>query len=84
MSSRSRCLCDRSAPRAGRLAGAPVIDITDRAQPVMVSVGVSIGIAFGHQSGTDDERLVELADAAMYQAKASGRGTWYRSVGYHI
>jgi diguanylate cyclase (GGDEF)-like protein/PAS domain S-box-containing protein len=69
------------SPELAELAGAPVIDITDRVQPVMVSVGVSIGIAFGHQSGTDDERLVELADAAMYQAKASGRGTWYRSTG---
>ncbi len=66
-------------PELAALAGAPVIDITDRVQPVMVSVGVSIGIAFGHQSGSDDERLVELADAAMYQAKASGRGTWSRS-----
>ena len=63
------------------LAGAPVIDITDRVQPVLVAVGVSIGIAFGHQSGADDERLLELADAAMYQAKASGRGTWFRSAG---
>ncbi len=69
------------SPELAALAGAPVIDITDRVQPVMVSVSVSIGIAFGHQSGTDDERLVELADAAMYQAKASGRGTWYRSSG---
>jgi diguanylate cyclase (GGDEF)-like protein/PAS domain S-box-containing protein len=67
------------SPELSALAGAPVIDITDRVQPVMVSVGVSIGIAFGHQSGSDDERLVELADAAMYQAKASGRGTWSRS-----
>jgi diguanylate cyclase (GGDEF)-like protein/PAS domain S-box-containing protein len=69
------------SPELAALAGAPVIDITDRVQPVMVSVGVSIGIAFGHQSGVDDERLVELADAAMYQAKASGRGTWFRSSG---
>ncbi len=69
------------SPELAALAGAPVIDITDRVQPVMVTVGVSIGIAFGHQSGSDDERLVELADAAMYQAKASGRGTWYRSAG---
>jgi diguanylate cyclase (GGDEF)-like protein/PAS domain S-box-containing protein len=69
------------SPELAALAGTPVIDITDRVQPVMVSVGVSIGIAFGHQSGTDDERLVELADAAMYQAKASGRGTWFRSSG---
>ena len=63
-----------------QMAGAPVIDITDRVQPVVVTVSVSVGIAFGHQSGSDDERLVELADAAMYQAKATGRGSWFRSV----
>ena len=68
------------SPELAAIAGAPVIDITDRNEPVVVSVSVSVGIAFGHQSGTDDERLVELADAAMYQAKATGRGTWYRSI----
>ena len=69
------------SPEMAAIAGAPVIDIADRNEPVVVSVSVSVGIAFGHQSGTDDERLVELADAAMYQAKASGRGSWYRSIG---
>jgi diguanylate cyclase (GGDEF)-like protein/PAS domain S-box-containing protein len=69
------------SPELAALAGAPAIDISDGAEMVLVSVGVSIGIAFGHQSGVDDERLVEMADAAMYQAKASGRGTWVRSGG---
>jgi diguanylate cyclase (GGDEF)-like protein/PAS domain S-box-containing protein len=69
------------SPELAAIAGAPVIDITERNETEVVSVTVSVGIAFGHQSGTDDERLVELADAAMYQAKASGRGSWYRSVG---
>ena len=68
------------SPELAAIAGAPVIDITDHSEAVVVSVSVSVGIAFGHQSGSDDERLVELADAAMYQAKATGRGTWYRSV----
>jgi len=68
------------SPALAAIAGTPVIDITDHADAVVVAVSVSIGIAFGHQSGTDDERLVELADAAMYQAKASGRGSWHRSV----
>jgi diguanylate cyclase (GGDEF)-like protein/PAS domain S-box-containing protein len=69
------------SPELAALAGSPVIDITDRFEPVIVSVTVSVGIAFGHQSGSDDERLVELADAAMYQAKAAGRGSWFRSAG---
>jgi diguanylate cyclase (GGDEF)-like protein/PAS domain S-box-containing protein len=69
------------SPELAAIAGVPVIDINEHDQPVIVAVSVSVGIAFGHQSGADDERLVELADAAMYQAKASGRGSWYRSVG---
>ena len=37
---------------------------------------MSIGIAFGPESGTDHEHLVELADATMYQAKRTGSGCW--------
>jgi diguanylate cyclase (GGDEF)-like protein len=70
------------SPELAAMAGTPIIDVTGRDEPVVVSVTVSVGIAFGHQSGTDDERLVELADAAMYQAKASGHGSWFRSSGY--
>jgi GGDEF domain-containing protein len=33
---------------------------------------VSIGVVACPQHGTDPERLLELADAAMYRAKASG------------
>jgi diguanylate cyclase (GGDEF)-like protein len=35
-------------------------------------IGVSIGVVSCPQHGTDPERLLELADAAMYRAKASG------------
>ncbi len=40
-----------------------------------LQVGTSIGIGFQNpvQSG---QSLMELADAALYQAKAQGRGTW--------
>ncbi len=38
-------------------------------------IGVSIGIALAPQDGVDLEVLAARADAALYQAKSSGRGT---------
>jgi GGDEF domain-containing protein len=35
-------------------------------------VGVAIGVVACPQHGTDPDRLLELADAAMYRAKAGG------------
>jgi diguanylate cyclase (GGDEF)-like protein/PAS domain S-box-containing protein len=69
------------SPHLASLVGSPIAERDEREpeEPVTVSLSVSIGIAYGHQSGRDDERLVELADAAMYRAKAAGRGTWSRS-----
>jgi GGDEF domain-containing protein len=64
------------SPELAALAGAPITDIPASDQPIDVCVQVSIGIAYGHDAGTDHERLVELADAAMYQAKRGGSGTW--------
>jgi GGDEF domain-containing protein len=58
------------------LAGAPVVDLPPKDGPIAVNVQVSIGIAFGPESGTDHEHLVELADAATYQAKRAGGGCW--------
>jgi diguanylate cyclase (GGDEF)-like protein len=40
-----------------------------------LSVGASIGIAIFPDDGADAETLVRHADAAMYSAKAQGRGT---------
>jgi diguanylate cyclase (GGDEF)-like protein len=37
-----------------------------------VQIGVSIGVVSCPQHGSDPDRLMELADAAMYRAKASG------------
>ncbi|HEX8855678.1 MAG TPA: GGDEF domain-containing protein [Thermoleophilaceae bacterium] len=37
-----------------------------------IQIGVSIGVVSCPQHGTDPDRLLELADAAMYHAKASG------------
>jgi diguanylate cyclase (GGDEF)-like protein len=63
------------SPEMAIVAGAPIIEPEDD-HILEVTVGASIGIAFGPEAGTDHERLVELADAAMYQAKRAGRGTW--------
>ena len=62
------------------LAGAPVVDLPPEDGPIDVNVQVSIGIAFGPESGTDHEHLVELADAAMDQAKRAGSGCWCLAV----
>ncbi|MGZ4705841.1 MAG: diguanylate cyclase domain-containing protein, partial [Acidimicrobiales bacterium] len=65
------------SPEMAALAGAPVVDdLDDDDALIEVVIGVTIGIAFGSEVGTDHERLVELADAAMYQGKRAGRGVW--------
>ena len=70
------------SPEMAALAGVPVIDLdAPHDEPITVDIGATIGIAFGSEVGTDHERLVELADAAMYQGKRSGRGVWRLSKG---
>jgi len=39
-----------------------------------VAVGASIGVALGVGAGTTIDTLIRDADAALYRAKASGRG----------
>ncbi len=41
-----------------------------------VTVGASIGIAFGAAGETDAEIILKNADIAMYSAKSDGRGTY--------
>ncbi|MGJ4891160.1 diguanylate cyclase domain-containing protein [Bradyrhizobium sp. HKCCYLRH3099] len=41
-----------------------------------VHVGMSIGIAAAPDHGTDPESLLFAADAALYEAKASGKSCW--------
>ncbi|HET9690214.1 MAG TPA: bifunctional diguanylate cyclase/phosphodiesterase [Acidimicrobiales bacterium] len=48
-----------------------------------VYVGASIGIASSPSCGHDLADLVTAADAAMYQSKRSGRGSWRRASGAH-
>jgi diguanylate cyclase (GGDEF)-like protein len=42
----------------------------------LVSIGVSIGISIAPTDGTTASQLLKNADAALYRAKADGRGTW--------
>lgn len=42
-----------------------------------VQIGASIGISFYPQHGSTPEMLMDHADAALYQAKANGRGSFY-------
>jgi len=41
-----------------------------------VRVGTSVGVALFPGDGADLERLIALADAAMYEAKRTGRNQW--------
>jgi diguanylate cyclase (GGDEF)-like protein len=39
-----------------------------------LEIGASVGVAFGVEPGGDWRELICRADAALYRAKASGRG----------
>ncbi|WP_257165283.1 GGDEF domain-containing protein [Bradyrhizobium sp. SRS-191] len=43
---------------------------------VRVNIGMSIGIAAAPDHGSDPEALLFAADAALYEAKASGKSCW--------
>ena len=43
--------------------------------PVRVSVGVSLGIAMAPEHGNEAVTLLAIADAALYEAKSSGKSS---------
>ncbi|HEY0633648.1 MAG TPA: GGDEF domain-containing protein [Thermoleophilaceae bacterium] len=59
--SRARTLADRIATAIEAIEG-----------PAAQTLGVTVGVVSCPQHGTDVEKLLELADTAMYRAKASG------------
>ncbi len=70
-------------PPCGRRDLAAVADrlIAAVSEPVelagrMVALGASVGIVH-HRDHPDLERLIQEADAALYLAKAKGRGKWW-------
>jgi diguanylate cyclase (GGDEF)-like protein/PAS domain S-box-containing protein len=66
------------ADRLVEAVSAP-LEIVDPRSPdgrLAVAIGASVGIAIT-AVGVDPESLLQQADAAMYQAKADGRGRWH-------
>jgi two-component system, cell cycle response regulator len=63
---------NQTAPRV-RVLGERIADGIERLEPVEgTPVSVSVGVVSCPQHAVDAERLLELADEAMYRAKASG------------
>lgn len=50
----------------------------------MVQIGASIGIGFYPEHGNISEKLLDRADAALYQAKDNGRGGFAYYYDYNI
>ena len=63
----------KAAALAERLLASFADELTINAQPLRV--GLSIGVAMFPDDGMDADTLMANADAALYRAKAEGRGT---------
>ncbi|MEP9348818.1 EAL domain-containing protein [Xanthobacter sp. KR7-225] len=65
-------------PEAAVALSARIIELLARPYLVRghsISISVSVGISVAPAAGTDADTLLQHADLALYQAKASGRGT---------
>jgi diguanylate cyclase (GGDEF)-like protein/PAS domain S-box-containing protein len=71
---------DLSHPQDAALVAAEIIDTLSEpwqlSNGVEVRIGVSIGISLLPEHGTSSEELLQHADAALYRAKAEGRGNF--------
>jgi diguanylate cyclase (GGDEF)-like protein len=63
---------EQTAAAAQVLANRLALAIERIRSPEGPSIGVSIGVVSCPQHGTDPDRLLEIADAAMYRSKAAG------------
>jgi len=64
---------DQTASRAKVLADRLAAAVEQVESPDGSTVGISIGVVSCPQHACEPNRLIELADAAMYRAKASGK-----------
>ena len=64
---------EAGAAVAERILDAMRIPISVAGEPLLVSASIGVGIHFPVR---DADRLRELADEALYDAKAAGRGVW--------
>jgi diguanylate cyclase (GGDEF)-like protein len=62
-------VCEVIADKVVAAIGEP-FDVDGR----QLHIGASVGVAFGSAPGADRNELIRRADAALYRAKASGRG----------
>ena len=71
---------DLSHPQDAALVAAEIIESLNEpwqlSNGVEVRIGVSIGISLLPEHGTSSEELLQHADAALYRAKAEGRGNF--------
>ncbi|MDR3419588.1 MAG: diguanylate cyclase [Nevskia sp.] len=63
-----------TAQRLGEIVRKPyLLELGDRAEPLEVEIGTSIGVAIYPQQAGDLDGLVRAADTAMYRAKRNGK-----------